>query len=130
MHLSGKTRAIKVGDIAALRTENEDNWQLCIIRWALSENHEHIELGLQILSPKAFVAEIALPAEKRTALILPANAMLRQGEALVVPTGALAGHSGKLVLVIERDNVEIREISSVHCDERNGLIELYAIVPK
>ncbi|MDR2614569.1 MAG: hypothetical protein LBC91_04520 [Candidatus Accumulibacter sp.] len=133
MHLSGKTRAIRVGDVAALRTEGEDNWQPCIIRWALSENQEHIELGLQILAPKAYVADIALPARAETetrhrpTLVLPATPTLCQSEALVVPTGTLAGHSENLILVIERDNLEIREISHLRCDERNGFIELYGI---
>jgi hypothetical protein len=55
--------------------------------------------------------------------------MFRQNEALVVHAGALEGRSKNLVLVIERNNVEIREIGSIHCDERNGLIELYGIMP-
>ncbi|MDR2787750.1 MAG: hypothetical protein LBD06_05205 [Candidatus Accumulibacter sp.] len=133
MHLSGKTQAITVGNIAALRTENGENWQLCIIRWALSENQEHIELGLQILASRAYAADIALPSQTeadtryRPTLVLPITPKLRQSEALIVPTGTLSGHSKNLVLIIERNNVEIREIGSVRCDERNGLIELYGI---
>jgi hypothetical protein len=136
MHLSGKTRSIKVGNVAALHTKNRNSWQLCIVRWALSENQEHVELGLQILAHRAYTANVALPAEKgaktsyRPALVLPATSLFRQNEALIVHTGALKGHSKDLVLVIERDNVEIREISSLCCDERNGLVELYGIVPK
>jgi hypothetical protein len=137
MHLSGKTRrAITVGDVAALRTKIGDPWQLCIIRWALSENQEHLELGLQILAPRAYTANIALPAGKeaktsfRPALVLPAAPTFRKNEALIVHSGALKGHSKNLVLVIERNNVEIREIGSIRCDERNGLIELYGIMPK
>ena len=136
MHLAGKTRAITVGDVAALRTETGDNWQLCIIRWALSENQEHLELGLQILSSRAYTADVALPAETeeataccRPALVLPAAPVLRPHEALVVPSGALAGRSKNLVLVVERDRVEVREISTARCDEQNGVIELYGIVP-
>jgi hypothetical protein len=135
MYLSGKTRrAITAGDIAALRTENKEFWQLCIIRWALSENQEHIELGLQILAPRAYAANIALPAGKdaktnyRPTLVLPAA--FRENEALIVHSGALGGRSENLVLVIERNNVEVREIDSLHCDERNGLIELYGILPR
>jgi hypothetical protein len=138
MHLSGKTRAIKVGDIAGLRTKNGDSWQICIIRWALSENQEHIELGLQILAHRAYTASVTLPAGRdaraktahRPALVLPAASMFRENEALIVHSGALEGHSKNLVLVIERDNVEIREISNIYCDERNGSIELYGIMPK
>jgi hypothetical protein len=56
--------------------------------------------------------------------------MFRQNEALIVRSGALEGHSKNLVLVIERNNVEIREIGSLHCDERNGRIELYGILSR
>ena len=134
MHLSGKPRAIRVGDIVALRTEGGDNWQICIIRWALSENQEHIELGLQILASQAYAADIALPSETEVrhqpTLVLPIIPMLRQSEALVVPAGTLTEHSKNLVLVIERENVEIREVSGVRCDERNGLIELYGMTSR
>jgi hypothetical protein len=135
MHLSGKTRSLAVGSIAALRAKNGNSWHFCIIRWALSENHEHLELGLQILAPRAYTANIALPAGKeaktkpgyRPALVLPSAPMLRQNETLIVRSGALKGRSESLVLVIERGNVEIREISSLRCDERNGWVELYGL---
>ncbi|MDR3221355.1 MAG: hypothetical protein LBU46_05005 [Candidatus Accumulibacter sp.] len=132
MHLSGKIQAM-VGDIAALRTETGDTWQLCIIRWALSENQEHVELGLQILASRAYAADIVLPAQAeentshQPSLVLPVTPMLRQNETLIVPTGTLTEDSKNIVLIIERNNVEIREIGSIHCDERNGLIELYEI---
>ena len=134
MHLSGKMRSITAGDVAALRTESGENWQFCIIRWVLSENQEHVELGLQILSSRAHTANIALPAKTgaaaryRPALVLPSTPILRPNEALVVHAGALEGRSKDFVLVIERDNVEVREINSVRRDEWNGLIELYGIV--
>jgi hypothetical protein len=134
MHLSGKTRSIAAGDVTALRTESGENWQFCIIRWVLSENQEHVELGLQILSSRAYTANIALPAEAgttaqcRPALVLPSTPVLRPNEALVVHAGALKGHSKNFVLVIERNNVEIREVNAVRRDEWNGLIELYGIV--
>jgi hypothetical protein len=136
MHISGKTRTITVGDVAAVRTETGDSWQLCIIRWALSENQEHIELGLQILSSRAYTANIALSEETtadvhyRDALVLPATSFLRPTEALVVPSGSLKGRSKNLVLVIEQGNIKIREISTIRCDERNGLVEMYGIVTK
>jgi hypothetical protein len=134
MHISGKTRAIRVGDVVALRTETGEGWQLCIIRWALSENREHIELGLQILSARAYTANIAIrttaDTRYRTALVLPANSTIRPNETMLVPSGSLAGHSKNLVLVIEQDNIKIREITTIQCDERNSLVELFKIVTK
>lgn len=134
MHVSGKTGAITVGDVAALRTETGQNWQLCIIRWALSENQEHVELGLQILSARAYTADIAVPPGQEATgcqpvLVLPAAPVLRPGEAMVVPSGVLAGRSENLVLVVEKDNIEVREINTGQRNEQNGRIEVYGIEP-
>ncbi len=108
MHVSGKTRQITVGDVVALKTETGNNWQLCIIRWVLSENQEHLELGLQILSARAVAAHLALPPGTdgnacRPVLVLPATPTLRSEESLVVPSGMLAEHSKSLVLIIEKN---------------------------
>ena len=133
MHLSGPTQAISVGDVAALRADGGSGWQLCIIRWILSENQEHLELGLQILSSQAYAASIVLPdaggngVRRQPVLVLPPTPALRPNEALVVPSGTLGRYSRKLLLVIERDNIEVREIITAGRDERNGLIELYGI---
>ncbi len=132
MHVSGKTGAITVGDVVALRTETGNNWQLCIIRWMLSENPEHIELGLQILSARAIAAQVAVRSDTqgnscRPALILPATPSLRPEESLVVQSGTLNGRSKNLVLIIEKDNIEVREVNTVQLGEQNGQIEIYEI---
>ena len=132
MHVSGKTGPITVGDVVALKTETAKNWQLCIIRWVLSENQEHLEVGLQILSARAVAAHLALPSGTdgntcQQVLVLPETPALRPEESLVVPSGMLAGHSKNLVLVIEKDNIEVREINTGQRGEQNGLIEIYEI---
>ncbi len=132
MHVSGRTGPITVGDVVALKTETGKNWQLCIIRWVLSENQEHLELGLQILSACAVAAHLALPSGTdgnacRPVLVLPATPALRPEESLVVPSGMLAGHSKNLVLIIEKDNIEVREINTGQRGEQNGQIEIYEI---
>ncbi len=132
MHVSGKTGTITVGDVVALKTETANHWQLCIIRWALSENQEHLEVGLQILSAHAVAAHLALPSGTdgnfcQQVLVLPETPALRPEESLVVPSGMLAGHSKNLVLVIEKDNIEVREINAGKRGEQNGLIEIYEI---
>ena len=71
MHVSGKTGGISVGDITAIRTESGANWQICMVRWALSENQEHLELGLQILATRAVPAHLARPSETGTTVRLP-----------------------------------------------------------
>ena len=132
MYDSGKTGSLKGGDVVALRTEHSKNWQICIIRRVLSENTEHIELGLQILSPRVFAASLALPSKNgeatpHPALFLPATPSLRSEEALILPAGTLTRRPKDLVLVIEKDNVEVREINTKYSDEQNSQIEIYAI---
>ena len=134
MHVSGRTGSLSVGDLVAVRTESGDNWQICIVRWALSENQEHLELGLQILSTRAVPALLALPAategrKRLSVLILPKIKTLRPTEMLVVPTGALNDQSGSLILIIEKENIEIREVRSTHLDEQNSYIEVFSIEP-
>ena len=134
MHVSGKTGSLSVGDVVALRTESGENWQICICRWALSENQEHLELGLQILATRAVPAVLALPAategrKRLSVLILPKIKALRPTEMLVVPSGALNDQSRNLILVIDKENIEIREIRSTQLDEQNSHIEVFSIEP-
>lgn len=134
MHVSGKTGGMSVGDVTAMRTESGENWQICIVRWALSENQEHIELGLQIMATRAVPAFLALPAlasnsGRLSVLILPEIEALRATEMLVVPSGALNNQPGKLILVVEKENIEIREMKSIHLDEQNSQIEVFSIEP-
>lgn len=134
MHVSGKTGSLSVGDVVALRTESGENWQICIVRWALSENQEHLELGLQILATRAVPALLAIPAasegrQRLSVLILPKIKALRPAEMLVVPSGALDEQSRNLILVIEKENIEIREVRSTQLDEQNSQIEVFSIEP-
>ncbi|MEO8409301.1 MAG: hypothetical protein ABI478_01925, partial [Propionivibrio sp.] len=143
-HVSGRTGELAVGDIAAIRaatrTESADGkaWQICIVRWALSENQEHLELGLQILSPRALPAILAQPAKsgeraRLPVLILPEIKGLRADEWLVAPAGELmtsahaAGAADSFVLVVEKDNIEVREARSTRLEEQNSVIEIFAI---
>jgi hypothetical protein len=134
MHVSGKTGGMSIGDVTAIRTESGENWKICIVRWALSENQEHLELGLQILATHAVPAILALPAETSdtgclSVLILPEIRSLRSTEMLVVPSGALEDHPRKLVLVVEKNNIEVREMRNTHLDEQNSQIDVFSIEP-
>ncbi|GBG00992.1 hypothetical protein AZSI13_03190 [Azospira sp. I13] len=138
MHLSGAADRLEVGDIVALKPESHPpgrkHWQTCIVRWALSENPEHLEIGLQILAPQALPATLALPGENASAhphvAILPAIPGLRPHDSLVIPAGLLAGHEGHLVLLVERDNLEIREVRTTALEEQTGRVEIFATEPE
>ena len=95
MHMSGPTSHLRVGDMVAVqptgeRAEQVPNWHVGIVRWAISENPEHIELGMQQLASHAIAAEVIRPLELEagnlSALILPETPPLRELPALVAPT--------------------------------------------
>lgn len=138
MHMSGITDELRVGDIVALqalgdRAESGHAWHVCIIRWAISENPEHIELGLQLLAARAIAAEIAHPYEldggSVNALILPETPPLRPHQALVLPTGLLRENTRRIVVLVERENLEIRQVQATHLDEQTSSIEVFSVLP-
>lgn len=138
MHMSGQTQHLRVGDIVALQalgdqSEPVPTWHVCVIRWAVSENPEHIELGLQILAPKATAVEIthtyALESNTVAALILPATPPLRPTQSLVVPAGLLRENTRRIILMIEAGNLEVREVQATSLEEQTSAIEIFSVLP-
>ena len=134
MHVSGKTGSLAVGEIAALQTEFSADWKICIIRWAVSENQEHLELGLQILATRATPALLALSAhtndtENLSVLILPEIPALRETEMLVTQTGSLPPQQNHFVLIIENETLAIREAQNTGIAEQNSYVEVFSIQP-
>ena len=132
MHIDGKTGNLSAGNIVAIRNENAQNWQICIIRWASSENNKHLELGIQILATRAITAQLAqtAPSASRAclpALILPELPGVQPSPMLVTPASALPPNPKDLVLLIEQHNIEIREIKSAHINEQNGMVDIFYI---
>jgi hypothetical protein len=137
MHVSGKTGKLGVGDISAIRTESGSDWQICLVRWALSENPEHMELGLQILASRAVPAILALPSEADDGensgllpvLILPEIPLLRPTQTLIAPSDGLVEQHKKLVLLVNQKNIEVREMKTTKLDEQTGSVAVYSIQP-
>lgn len=138
MHVAGQTHHLRVGDIAALQPIGERGdatppWHVCIVRWALSENPEHIELGLQLLASRAEAAEIVQPLELEAghiaALMLPETPPLRRSQALITPTGAIKNEHRKIIVMLEHENLEIREVRPTQLDEQTSSIEIFSVSP-
>jgi hypothetical protein len=138
MHMSGNTHHLRVGDIVALQTledhaEATPTWHVCIVRWAVSENPEHIELGIQILAPNATAVEVshanAPESGNVAALMLPSAPPLRPTQSLVLPAGLLRENTRRIVVVIEADNIKIRELRATSLDEQNSAIEIFNVLP-
>ncbi|MGE5386574.1 MAG: hypothetical protein ACM3SV_11895 [Betaproteobacteria bacterium] len=138
MHMSGKTDHLRVGDLVAFRPEIENEtalpaWNVCIVRWALSENPEHIELGLQILAPTGEPALVQLNdgANRPThisGLLLPSIPPMRSTEMLVLHTGALANHPDKLTVAVGKEKSTLRELEMVGLSEQTASVEAFNVV--
>ena len=139
MHVSGTTTALRVGDIVAVRPlEGHDPtdgpWHICVVRWALTESHEHVEIGLQVLAPRGLPVELALPhhpsgPDKVDAILLPQTPPLRPQQTLIVPAGAVDDQAQTLVVVIEAHNTEVRELRATRINEQTSNIEVFTVVP-
>ncbi|WP_265944363.1 hypothetical protein [Dechloromonas sp. A34] len=136
MHMSGQTESLRIGDIVALhaargRSEASPAWHVCVIRWAISENPEHVELGLQLIASRAIAARIVQPYELSTspieALILPEAPPLRPLESLVVASGVLKPNSDRLIVLVEAENFSVREVRTTHLDEQTSSIEVFSV---
>lgn len=131
MHVAGRTQKVQIGDLTALRPARNPDWQLCVVRWALSENPEHLELGLQILAPRAIPAFLALPGQgeisKHPVFLLPPVPPLRAKTALAMPGGLRLDPNMKLVLIIEDTNLEVREVRLAENQEHAAGLDVFLI---
>jgi hypothetical protein len=138
MHVNGQTEHLRVGDIIAMqstssRIEKQPTWQICLVRWAISENPEHVEIGLQLIATKATAATIT-PAhdsdqDSSTALLLAATPPLRTNESLVIAAGKLSSEPSDLIALIEKDTPELRKLRTTSLDEQTASIEVFSLSP-
>lgn len=132
MHISGTTGDLCVGDIAAIRTESGTNWQICLVRWIQSEHSEHFEAGLQILAASGTPAtlirhEQSTDTSPHSVIILPAIPPLRDTQTLITPAGCLPEAPSRFLLLIEKDNLEIREMCSTSLNECSEHFDAFSI---
>jgi hypothetical protein len=72
MHLSGAISGLVSGGALGLRTSPERPWNICLVRWARSDNPEHIELGLELIAPSAAPVQIVRRDDKAGSRLTPA----------------------------------------------------------
>lgn len=95
MHVAGELSGLVAGCALGLRTGQGRAWNICVVRWARSENPEHIELGLEIVAPRAQAVHIVRRVDDGDtspvpALLLPPLPGLKRGESLLTTRGLFA----------------------------------------
>ncbi len=93
MHVKGAIEPIRVGEVVGLRTRDSYTCHICVVRWVLSDNPEHLELGLEELAPTARPVSIrktrSPTQEAERVLLLPEVPSLNQAPAILAPLVAL-----------------------------------------
>lgn len=86
MHSGGPAEHIGVGDTVGLHAGNGRSCHLCLVRWVLSDNPEHIEVGLEEIS--SVVRAVTLRNERDgpvPALLLQESSSDERAAAIVSP---------------------------------------------
>lgn len=130
MHLNGKLRHIQAGDITALKLEegpdSQGKWFICLVRWVISQNPEHMEIGLQILSSNATPALLKHPdnqKEEAPVLLLPKYPPLQNANILIAATGTINQNGEEQVLATTTGN-QLLSIQTLTVWEETSRIEM------
>jgi hypothetical protein len=110
MHAAGPVADIVPGEMLGLRTTPDRPWSIGLIRWVRSDNPEHVELGLEMISPSATAVQLVLDASG-VAKFVPAllfatvsgpecseTLMIERGLATAAPFTLIKESAGKLQL--------------------------------
>lgn len=101
---------IRPGEIIGLKMEGSDRWHVGAVRWVKSDKARHLEIGAQLLAPKAMPTtikpSICGPADEfLPALLLPEAPLLRQPETLIARHGTF-GEQRELLLKFDDETTE------------------------
>jgi hypothetical protein len=92
LHAAGPVAPIRVGEVVGLRPHETESCHVCVVRWVLSDNPEHVELGLEEIAPSAQPGRVRNARGDRReqrVLLLPEVPALNQSPALLAPLDAL-----------------------------------------
>lgn len=129
MHVAGALAGLVAGSAIGLRPDPGKAWNICIVRWARSDNPEHIELGLELVAPQAEAVRIARRSSDGDtaplpALLLPPLSAIKRGEALLTARGCFM--PGAFTLLNESSGrLQISECTASHLQMHTACIEIF-----
>lgn len=109
---------IRPGDVIGLKSDGSNKWNVGAVRWVKSDKADHLEIGAQLIAPKADPARIkpsiAGPAETfQAALLLPEILLLRQQETLIAPRGTFGPQRELLLELNDNTTRAVRAVKLV-----------------
>jgi hypothetical protein len=104
MHAAGAVGGVQSGGALGLRVAPDQPWSICLVRWARSDNPDHVELGLELVAPQARAVRIAsggVGQKVLPALLLPPLEQLQRGESLLAARGTYSNAPFALIQDID-----------------------------
>ncbi|MFN0299721.1 MAG: hypothetical protein ACKVQU_05115 [Burkholderiales bacterium] len=85
-HASGPVAQVRVGEVVGVFAPNNPGCHICVVRWTLSDNPAHIEIGLQEIAPSARAANVRRMTTESPAepALLLTDASASQNDPIVV----------------------------------------------
>ena len=128
MHVAGPITGLVTGSAVGLRADAGQPWSICIVRWARSDNSEHVEIGLELVAPSAEAVHIATqgapPGESpAAALLLPPLPRLKRGETLLTTPGHFS--QGRFCLIHDHPRLRISECEPGELAAQTSSIEIF-----
>lgn len=132
MHMAGELGNLAVGDVVCVRQDADHSpWQIAVVRWALSDNPEHVEIGLQLFPPGAEAVLLALPERAASdtvpALLLPKVPATGSEKMLLTPAGQIPRSLQAMGAVIQGERVIVRELRAPHLEEQTARVEVFSV---
>ena len=126
VHVTGEVTGIVPGCALGLRTGVAAPWQICLVRWARSNNSSHVEMGLEVLAPSVKPIRIQAMASRHReppipALLLPALPGLNRGEAILAARGDF---NARPFTLLQEDEAHLQ---IVECVPQRSLIETSSV---
>lgn len=106
---------IRLGELVGLKTETAQQWNLCVVRWAASNEQDGLEIGIQMIAPKATPVAVRTDGDAafELALLLSEIASVKQPGTLITAHGGYwparvieIEHHGKTSLLLATKLVE------------------------
>ncbi|OIR04576.1 hypothetical protein GALL_132460 [mine drainage metagenome] len=80
---------IRIGCILGIKTKNETQWSLGLVRWASCGNRDRLDIGVQLIAPQAqsAIASINGREHNEMVLLLPEIPAANQAATIIAPKG-------------------------------------------
>lgn len=132
MHIAGEVSGLVPGTPVAVRTTNDEPWNICVVRWIRCDNPEHLELGLERLAPAARSVQVFFrngETDQRPTpgLLLPPIPALREHPAIMAPSGIHAAR--RFFIVAGQDRTQVMQGRMLSTDVQTRAVELFQFEP-